>query len=503
MFNSKKIIKFFLYFFIAEIASLLVFLFFNAGNLVFILISALILFLCIKDLKYGLFILFAELFIGSKGYLFSLQIMDTQISIRIAIWLIVMSVWFAQFLINFIKNKKYSLNEYSCFFRSTKLTIPFFILFISLFWGVINAYFSGNSFDNIFFDANNWLFLLIIFPAISALSIKDNLATIFDIFLSAVYWLSIKTYLLLYLFSHFNENIIGAVYKWIRDTGVGEITQMDMGFYRIFFQSHLYIFLAFFIILIYLIFYIINNSYLKIFKDKHFYFILLNLSIFFSILLISLSRSFWIGLLFGLIISLFVVYNEKMRWKKIALLLFSGLISVFISLLLIILIVKFPFPSPIAEISPEKIISQRSRQISSEAAASSRWNLLPELLKEILKNPILGSGFGKTITYRSNDPRAINESIDGKFTSYAFEWGWLDIWLKIGLAGFIAYLTIIFKLFVGFFRFKLQSFYGFAISLISILVINIFTPFFNHPLGIGLLIWVAIIYYKNKRLIKI
>ena len=143
------------------------------------------------------------------------------------------------------------------------------------------------------------------------------------------------------------------------------------------------------------------------------------------------------------------------------------------------------------------------RATEVEAAASSRINQLKPLLYAIAKHPIIGSGFGTTITYKSDDPRIL-----GNYTTYAFEWGYLDLVLKFGLFGMIIYLILIFKILnklLNFkfliLNFKINSKFqiqnnkknyglriGFGLALVALLVVNIFSPYLNHPLGIGFVI---------------
>ncbi|HMB66045.1 MAG TPA: hypothetical protein VKO42_04160, partial [Patescibacteria group bacterium] len=134
---------------------------------------------------------------------------------------------------------------------------------------------------------------------------------------------------------------------------------------------------------------------------------------------------------------------------------------------------------------------------------SSRWNLLPKLWSEIKETPILGRGFGTTITYRSNDPRVLESTADGQYTTYAFEWGWLDIWLKLGFFGLFCYIFLIGKIILDgltnkdLFRSALIN--GVIVSLAVIAVINFFTPYLNHPLGLGALMLASIIMDKKRQ----
>src|SRR5690606_26066340 len=109
--------------------------------------------------------------------------------------------------------------------------------------------------------------------------------------------------------------------------------------------------------------------------------------------------------------------------------------------LLVLAIVFLPVPGA-RDISGE-ILSQRTDQFASDAAAASRWQQLPPLREAIESQPAFGYGLGKTVTYISNDPRIRQQSPDGQYTTYAFEWGYLDQLLKFGLLGTALFGAII------------------------------------------------------------
>src|SRR3990172_9941899 len=79
-----------------ELFSFFGFLYPQAGTILFFLIVFATLVASFWRLEYGLLIILAELFIGSKGYLFSLDIDGSVVSIRIALFLIIMAVWLAR-----------------------------------------------------------------------------------------------------------------------------------------------------------------------------------------------------------------------------------------------------------------------------------------------------------------------------------------------------------------------------------------------------------------------
>lgn len=472
--------------FIVETFSLLGHFYPAINTIGFFALVLTILILSVYKLEYGIWMVLAELFIGSKGYLFSFELNDFSISIRIALWLSIMSVWLARKILKF-RQEKIS-------FLKSEFFPYFLILFIFIAWGIVNGLLSGNSFNNIFFDFNGWLYFALIFPVYDAFSAESNkkISSLLQIFTASVFYLSIKTFVLLYLFAH-NFNFISGVYKWIRDTGVGEITHMQDGFYRIFIQSHFFVLALFFLLLV-LIAEIIKNGKLK---TKNFlYFFLLSVSSF-AVVLISFSRSFWVGFVAGLILLYVYFAINKEKIKNI--LVFSGILlgACILSFVLVAALVKFPYPSPLGGFSID-LISERAGQISGEAGVSSRWALLPNLAKEIKDAPVLGKGFGATVTYTSSDPRILNSSLTGEYTTYAFEWGWLDVWLKIGLFGFLIYAVLIGMIFARGFKIKKTFISGLIIGLLVLAAVNFFSPYSNHPIGIGYLILISLIIDKSK-----
>jgi O-antigen ligase len=286
------------------------------------------------------------------------------------------------------------------------------------------------------------------------------------------------------------------VYKWVRDTGVGEITKREDGFYRIFFQSHIFVLIGFLILFSLFISKIIQNKY----KNRKEIFLNISiLSFFLSINILSFSRTNWLGLILGLIL-FFIIILYKFKFKK---LLYSLAYFVAISILSVFIlyfVARVPFPNHGSSFSLNSI-SDRASEVSGEAGVSSRWSLLPVMISQIKLHPILGSGFGTEITYISSDPRVLEDSPSGEYTTFSFEWGWLDLWIKIGFFGTLSYLLLLYFLFSDLLKNFLNNndfiSLGISVSIFSLAVLHFFSPYLNHPLGIGIIM--IIIIFVNKK----
>lgn len=443
------------------ILSFFAYLFPPFNKIAFFIILGLTLILALEKLEYGLYVLLAELFIGSKGYLFYFDAGGISISLRIALFLVIMAVWTYGRLRT--RNFKFNLNRW------------YWILFAFIGWGFIWGLIRGNSFQNLFFDFNGWLYFGLVFPIIDAIKSREQIENVLQIFTGAITVIIAKTFLFLYIFSHGFEVAVLPIYRWLRQFLIGEITLMPSGFYRIFFQSQIYLLIGFFVFASFLIW---QNK-----KDKKYWFLIIGSL---TSVLISFSRSFWVGLAVGILALLVVLIIQKFSFGKIIKIGAAGFILLVISLAAIFLTTQFPFPEP-QKISIASMFGDRLTDLD-EAAVRSRWDLLPPLGREIIKHPIIGSGFGATVTYKSSDPRAVQFNPGGIFTTYAFEWGYLDIMLKIGLAGLIVYLLLITKICRfgwGLSRFGEFIPIGLVLGLGALLATNFFSPYLNHPLGIG------------------
>ena len=208
------------------------------------------------------------------------------------------------------------------------------------------------------------------------------------------------------------------------------------------------------------------------------------------------------------------------------------------------------FPVPAGAPSGSAIFKERVEKFK-EAAVSSRMAQIRPLFLAIAKHPAIGSGFGQAVAYQSQDPRIVKSHPDGWYTATAFELGWLEMWLKIGLLGVGAYLYLLWRILkAGWQRIKATRIYELhpndpnnilvtpslsrglvdghrdpstplrsarddgsnsyhsdrylilaaLAGLIAIVITHGVSPYLNHPLGIGVVMLVTVMVDKNDSL---
>lgn len=441
--------------------------------------------LSLRSLESGILIALVELTIGSKGHLFSAAVFNFPISLRLAIWAALMLASLAII----IKSGPLQM------WRERLSVFPYWRFLIILSAFVLLAFargiLIGNPAGDVLADGNAWLYLSLFLPAMLVYAEpddrkKENLKKVFYL---AIAWLCFKTFALLFIFSH-NIAIMPDIYLWVRRSGIGEITAMGGGWHRIFIQSQIYAPIAFFLLL---------WPALKK-KETRFPFLLIGcLSALLAVIIISMSRSFWLAFVAAAGLAAIISFKKNLSLYVRALT--YSIISFAAALILIFVIVKFPYPDPQAGLSADAL-SARLDFNSGEAALSSRWSLLPNLWQNIMLSPVFGRGFGANVGYFSQDPRILSINPSGWYTTYAFEWAYLDTWLKLGFFGLLAYLSWILFIIVDLSKEerRLNNLWPSAIiaSLLFLIITNIFTPYLNHPLGLAFLIFSSCFIKKNS-----
>ena len=408
------------------------------NTLAFALIILAVLILSAYRLEYGLLAIIAELLIGSLGHLFYLSWGDNRLAIRIGLWLIVMGVFAVKFLIQLMKSGRAGAYWQKIKDFAWRRNFAWLGLFILI--GLGNGLLRHHDLSTILVDFNSWLYFLLLFPVIVVYGQADEkaLQRLKEVFLAGAIFLSLKTLILLYIFTH-NSGLAPEVYTWLRRNLLGEMTPTKTGWPRIFLQSQIFSALAFF-----LIFWLNQAKFTwkNIFRDNNWLPLVLAGS-FLSAVLLSFSRSFWVGLLAAGLASLIVIWR-LFSWRKMISAGFWMLAAGAISFLIVYLVVAFPYWRPSSGNLSATLLARVSD--SNEAALASRWSLLPVLVEKIKQSPAIGQGYGATVTYFSRDPRILENNPSGEYTTYIFEWSYLDLWLKLGAVGLLIYLWLLFRI---------------------------------------------------------
>ncbi len=453
---------------------------------IFFIIACLGLFyLMFKKIEFAIYIPILELVVGSQGHLMDLYLGSYTLSFRTAIF----SLAFLAGLIYLFKNKRFDF-----------LKTPYFKIFIAflflLTWGTTLALIYKRPLLNIFLDLNGYLFILILPIFYQIIRDKKILKNLLYLFWGATLFFCFKTILSFYIFSHHFSGVnLTILYEWLRDSRIGEITMVNNNFFRIFFQSQIYILIS-----------LIINFCLLVFKkhilEKKDYYLLIGLIILnLTTLIISFSRSYWVGLAVFLFFLFIWLLIKKYRFLIILKAYFKFIGLIILSGLFVFLLVKIPY----TDAKLDDLFARRL--MSGEAASNSRLELLPHMLEKIKAQPVFGYGLAQEITYLSQDPRNKNpKNPDGTVTTYSFEWGWLNIWIKFGILGLGVYLYLILKIIIDSVKLAMNNWpktqtilmIGLALGLISLATVHIFSPYLDHPLGLGFVIISIAILNKTK-----
>lgn len=424
----------------------------------------------------GLLIAFAELFANSHGHLVAYDVGGFSFSSRMAVFVSVMAAW-----------------ALSVAFRRSRVSLrdDRFTLFVPLLVAVTIGFVIGFILHNpvvAFKDGNAYLYLAYLLPILSVDWDATKKRLLLQVLAASAAWVTIVTLGLLYVFTHFPEWMLGAVYLFIRDTRTGELTKMAGNIFRVFLQAQFSV-IAF-------AFFLMPFLFLRDVPKRAYRIVTLLLVAVAAVVIISLSRSFWVGIIAGA--AAFVALKVVDGWPgpKVAGKAVAATVGATVGAgILLVGIVLFPLPYRVGRVGDlTGLVSSRTTDVS-DVAISSRWNLLPPLMDQIMEHVALGSGFGQEITFVTDDPRARAINPDGTWTTYALEWGWLELWLKMGLLGPLAFAFLFLGLAKGLWPMMRTSQSWIAIALLSCLAMlyatHTFSPYLNHPIGLGLLLFVV------------
>lgn len=409
-----------------------------------------------------------ELAVGSKGYLFFSSIGGQKISLRLGLFAVLVLL---AIILGWKKHVRWHWPK--------PVALPLVLLTV---WVVIMSAVGvvrGYGLATVFLDMNAFLYLGSFFTWwVLVRSDSHWREQIIVCILAGVTLVGFKSWLMVLLFGQ-SLPWITTLYQWIRNTGVGEITLINANLYRVFFQSQVYDVLAIWMVLA--LFWrqsIKNWLWIPLITST--------LGV-----LISLSRSFWLGAAAGILTMIVLTWRRTPGFRALGSRLGIIVIALGAAWILFNWAIYFPSIRPGHGGGKSNAVIARLNSTGSVQASTARRNQIAPLMTAIKKQPIFGSGFGTPVTYFSTDPR-----IKGWRTTDAFELGYLDLWLKFGLIGLglFAWLgwRIVRPLWPG--RWSLI----FMPGIVVLLVTHVTSPYLNHPLGLGWLILAALYAYHES-----
>ncbi|OQX71497.1 hypothetical protein B6D52_01265 [Candidatus Parcubacteria bacterium 4484_255] len=441
-------------------------------EIVFLLIVLAAIIFSWRKIEYGFLFLLFEFLAGHEGHCFSFR----GISLRLSLFLVIMFVWFLRKMTlpkSFLGKLKSLISLEKSPLSFSLLAFLFVIIFSLLRGWFINGKFLAIK------DFLNYSYFFLIFPLSEIIGKRFFQKRSQQILQAGIIGISLLTIIVLVLFATGIVNVHDQFYWWWRQTVFGKATSAGNNFFRIVSSAHLLI-LPFFLILLSLAAHRFTRK-----KSVVFLAVLASLT-----LLINFSRAYFLGLFFGLI---FLAQGLKSKkWMA------------FFLIVVIFLVAEFGILNFLINQSPNMLyLRQRIKSIASpedELSASVRLNILPCLLEKIKKRPIFGYGLGSTISY-------LNPISQKQDITFHIDWGYLEIWLELGLLGLILYCFILAIIFYqGRQLFKKargnvkqqRLIVGLGAGLLSLVVATITGPYLFHALGIFYLISVIVVFnYKN------
>jgi len=425
-----------------------------------------------KNPYIGIRAVFLELFLSAHGHLLSVDVFSISFSLRMAVFV----GFFLGYGLFLLRNHSWP-----------KLRWPQFAIFLPLFLAIFVGLLNGFLFQNpltVFQDGNAYFFLLYTIPILSLAWDSKQQNALLQVFAAGVIWNILLAFGSLYFFTHFSGEPLSAAYTFLRDTRLAEITQLNGAFFRVFMQTQFFViaFGGFALALLLSVPARLDRFILSILAG----FVL-------TIVLLSFSRSFWLAISCSAIVfltGLFLIHGRRFPWKTLLSWSFFSSVVTIMSLLLLIF-----FPIPSARVGSEDVANAFKKRTSEtqDVAISSRWKLFQPMWETILEKPIAGNGFGKAVTFLSDDPRVRALSPNGMWSTTAMEWGWLELWLKMGILGPIGFMIIFLYLIREFFAYKNTDHawigLGFVSALVFLSLTHFFSPYLNHPIGLGFILF--------------
>ncbi len=438
-----------------------------------------------KSLTWGFAIAMLEIIIGGHGHLIDISLGMT-VGLRLGIFGAVMVSVLYHLLVKKVR-------PVFVFERDMPILVILGAVIIGSMIGVAN-----NPFGQVFDDANAFVTLLYLLPVSMIVWTNEAKRIVLWTFALGATWVAGSSLFLLYYFTHSSPDAIWAMYHFIRDARLAEVTLLSgpswlvatfpngPWFFRVFEPAQAFVMLFTFV-LCSMVCYVAKTWKYRLMMT-------IPLALMFAVDLSGQSRSFWIGLIVGGIALAGAVLYERPSAREVIRMKATGVIAIVIAIVMMWVAIVLPLPSrPDVSNSP---YYKGQDDDTRDLAVSSRWNLLTPMMESIGKSPVWGTGFGTTVTFISDDPRVRATNPNGEWTTYRFEWGFHDIWMKMGLLGLFAFAWYFFSVLraaTRSIRSKQETRWltvSLAVGVVAIFASHAFSPYLNHPIGLGFMVMI-------------
>lgn len=449
-----------------------------------LMIGALTLIVTTRSLLFGFSIAMLEIIIGGHGHLIDTSIAGMTVGLRLVLFVAVMIGVFYHLVIKKVR-PVFVLER----------DVPFLILILAVIIGTLLGAMQ-NPIASVFDDANSFVTLGYLLPLSMIAWTSDAKRFLLRTFALGATWVAASSLGLIYAFNHLDADGIWTLYRFVRDARLAEVTLLSgpswivntLGnspwFFRVFEPAQAFV--MFFSLAAITMLCFLARSW----KARG---ITLGiLSVFLAVDIGGQSRSFWLGLLAGATVVGIATLIDRVKFREIFKIKLAGLGAIVVAIAMLWIAIALPLPTrPDLRNSP---YYKGQDDDTRNLAVSSRWNLLTPMMDTIYEAPILGSGFGTSVTFISDDPRVRAINANGEWTTYRFEWGFHDIWIKMGLLGLLAFLLIFLSTLWATWRSLKEKddhrwlSIAFFAGIVALYVSHAFSPYLNHPIGLGFLI---------------
>lgn len=436
-----RIVSFGLFFFVPEAIRLYI-LTACSGVLI-----ALFLFLYKKNPLLGFFVVLTEITLGGAGHYLEFF----GVSLRTCLAILYLGLFFI------FERKKIHIAAIP-----KPLLVSGLVFCGSILLSMVLGYKNGHPLGFIIQDAIPFLFLGLVFPArvyMKELVASSYIQSLVTVFIASNAFFSAIT---LSLFSFGVVHLQEPYYKWFRDVAMGKITDMGTGFFRIVLPEHLLL------IPLALIF----TSLIIQYPQKKLYRVLQIASLF--TITINFSRIYFLALCTALLFLFSKKYIKKCLKE-----------SIFVMCLLTLIFSTTHLIVSRGNSFGLELFTSRAKSVidpHSEISGATRMTLLPEIMTQIKKSPLLGSGLGATVSF--TDPvTGIHKE------TRQFDWGYLEMWTETGFIGIVSFFTLILCTIFLYKKNALNTeepifICGAIAGCVALIVITLTTPALIHVFGI-------------------